>query len=267
MNQQAVQAGPVRASQTSQPMVACLVMVALNVGFWLMALPLTILFAVMGAIYVAAFRLISGNKRSTLWLVRRTISNYGAMIVKCAWPWVKVRYVDYSPADTGPFVFVANHRSFSDGFLMSCLPFECVQVVNIWPFKMPLLGIVAKIAGYLSIREMEFEEFVRKASVLIREGVAVIAFPEGTRSGTTVMGPFHSSAFRLAQQTGAMIVPLAISGNENIPRRGTAWMRPGRIVMSKLPAITAEQYRGMSAFELKSLVRERIQLHLDSESI
>jgi 1-acyl-sn-glycerol-3-phosphate acyltransferase len=267
MTQQAVQAGPIEPIQAKQPMGERLQIAALNGGFWILAVPLTILFAIVGGVFVAVSRIVSGSRRRTLWLVRRTISNYGAMIVKCAWPWVKVRYVDRAEEDVGPFVFVANHRSFSDGFLMSCLPFECVQVVNIWPFKMPLLGIVAKIAGYLSIRQMEFDEFVRKGSVLLSEGVSIIAFPEGTRSGTTIMGPFHSSAFRLAQQAGASIVPLAITGNENIPRRGTALMRPGRIVMSKLPAITAEQYRGMSAFELKSLVRERIQQHIDSETI
>jgi 1-acyl-sn-glycerol-3-phosphate acyltransferase len=267
MTQDVIQAGVASAGQTKQPIAVLLQMLVLNITFWILALPLTILFAIIGGVIVTLFRLISGNRRRTLWLVRRTISNYGATIVKCAWPWVRVKYVDYSPEDLAPFVFVANHRSFSDGFLMSCLPLECVQVVNIWPFKMPLLGVVAKLAGYLSIREMEFDDFVRQGSRLLRDGASVIAFPEGTRSGSTVMGPFHSSAFRLAQHSGASIVPLAISGNEYIPRRGTALMRPGKIVVSKLPAITAQQYSGLSAFELKSMVRDRIQQHLNSQPV
>jgi hypothetical protein len=44
-------------------------------------------------------------------------------------------------------------------------------------------------------------------------------------------------------------------------------MRPGKIVVSKLPAITAQQYSGLSAFELKSMVRDRIQQHLDSQPV
>src|SRR5271154_5761369 len=106
MTQQAVQAGAIEPDRAKQPMGERLQIVALNVVFWI----------------------VSGSRRRTLWLIRRTISHYGAAIVKCGWPWVRVKYVDLGEDDVGPFVFVANHRSFSDGFLMSQLPFECVQV-------------------------------------------------------------------------------------------------------------------------------------------
>jgi 1-acyl-sn-glycerol-3-phosphate acyltransferase len=100
---------------------------------------------------------------------------------------------------------------------------------------------------------------------LLAQGVSIITFPEGTRSGSRVVGPFHSSAFRLAQRAGVKIVPLAIWGNEEIPRRGSLVLRPGRIVISKLPAITAEQYRDMSPFTLKTMARDRIRQHLEGQ--
>jgi 1-acyl-sn-glycerol-3-phosphate acyltransferase len=77
------------------------------------------------------------------------------------------------------------------------------------------------------------------------------------------MGPFHGAAFRLAQRTGAKIVPLAISGNENIPRRGSLVLRPGRISVTKLPAITAEQYADMTPYALKLWVHDIIQRQLE----
>jgi 1-acyl-sn-glycerol-3-phosphate acyltransferase len=146
---------------------------------------------------------------------------------------------------------------------MSCLPFECIQVVNIWPFRIPLLGQVAKLAGYLSVREMPVEEFIEAGSRLLAQGVSVITFPEGTRSGSRNLGPFHGSAFRLALHAGARVVPLAISGSENIPRRGSMLLRPGRIAVHKLPAIAVDELAQMPIFKIKMLVHEKIQEHLN----
>jgi 1-acyl-sn-glycerol-3-phosphate acyltransferase len=176
---------------------------------------------------------------------------------------VRVRYVDHAPGETPPFVYVANHRSTSDAYLMACLPCEAVQVVNIWPLRIPFLGAIARIAGYLSVREIPMEDFLRQGTELLSQGVSVIAFPEGTRSGSRTMGPFHGSAFRLAIHAGAKIAPLAISGNENIPRRGSLWLHPGEITVQKLPALDAAQYQTLGAFKLKILVQDVIQQYLD----
>jgi 1-acyl-sn-glycerol-3-phosphate acyltransferase len=107
------------------------------------------------------------------------------------------------------------------------------------------------------------EDFLRKGTELLAQDVSVVAFPEGTRSGSRTMGTFHGSAFRLAIHAGAKIAPLAISGNENIPRRGSLWLRPGEITVQKLPALDAAQYRTLGPFKLKTLAREMIQQQLD----
>lgn len=236
----------------------------LNAVFWTLSALVTVSFAILGTLYVAIFALVVQNHRRTLWLLRRTISNFGHTILKCSWPLVRIRYIDHAPTDSPPFVFVCNHRSFSDGFLMAHLPYECIQVVNIWPFRIPLIGIVAKIAGYLSVRQMTFEQFLEKGSRLLAQGVSIVTFPEGTRSGTRSMGPFHGTAFRLAQHAHVNIVPIAISGNEYIPHRGSLVLHPGRIDIHKLPAITPAQYQNLSPFQLKTLAHDIIQRHLEA---
>jgi hypothetical protein len=40
-------------------------------------------------------------------------------------------------------------------------------------------------------------------------------------------------------------------------------MHPGKITITKLPSLTAEQYEGMNAFQLKMRAREIIQKYLD----
>ena len=55
----------------------------------------------------------------------------------------------------------------------------------------------------------------------------------------------------------------AISGNENIPRRGSLWLHPGEITVQKLPALDAAQYQTLGPFKLKILAKEMIQQHLN----
>jgi len=235
----------------------------LNLVFWILFPIVTVGFILVGVILASVYSLCLRDRRKTLYLVRRLISYYGATIIRCAWPCLRVRFIDHAPGETPPFVFVANHRSAADAFLMACLRCEAVQVVNIWPFRIPALGTVARIAGYLSVREMPIEDFLCQGTELLSQGVSIVAFPEGTRSGSRTMGEFHGSAFRLAIQAGAKVAPLAIAGNENNPRRGSLWLHPGRITVEKLPALDAAGYRNEGPFKLKHQAREMIRKHLD----
>jgi 1-acyl-sn-glycerol-3-phosphate acyltransferase len=242
-------------------------LVWLNLCFWLLFLLWTLILAFIAIPYQYLFNVLLRNQRRSDWLIRRTISNYGNVVIRSGWPLVRVHFDDLAPHESPPFVFVANHRSTADAFLMAFLPFECVQVLNIWTSRLPLVNYLSRTAGYLRVREIPFEEFTRQGLHLLAEGCSVIAFPEGTRSGSKKMGPFHGAAFRLAQQAGVKICPVAISGSENIPRRGSLVMHPGRIVVTKLPALAPEQSKDMSAFALKNRVRDTIQRHLDVQDV
>jgi 1-acyl-sn-glycerol-3-phosphate acyltransferase len=224
-----------------------------------------VLFAIYSAVCIpllvlfVAFMSIFLGRRRTMKLYRRAIAWWSRGILLLPFPFVKVRYENNSGDTTGePYIFVCNHRSFSDGFLMAVLPVEGVQVVNIWPFRIPVIGFFARKSGYLNIRMMQTEEFFDKAAELLRDNVSIIFFPEGTRSGSRKMGNFHSSAFRLALKSQAPIVPLCISGSENIPPKGSLLLRPGTIRIRRLRAITWSEYNGWSVVTLKNRVREII---------
>ncbi len=230
----------------------------LNVQVYSLTLVLAVLFGLIGLSYVLLHRLITGNDRANRRLIRRTISWFGACVIRTGWPWVKVRFVDRQPDAKPPLVFVANHPASTDAFLMAVLPLEAVQVLNIWPAHLPVVGYLASIAEYLKPREWPFDEFLACGSRLLSQGVSVIAFPEGTRSGFGPTGNFHGSAFRLAIQNRTPVVPLVIDGNQGIPPKGSFWFRPGRITITKLPAITVEEYKVMSPYQFKMLVRGQI---------
>lgn len=205
------------------------------------------------------------SHRRILRQLRRYIRWYGFVVIYLLpVPWVRVRFEQPS-ADPclGPCIVVCNHRSSSDPFLAAALPMpEFVQVVKAWTMRLPVWGVVARLGGYLSINEMAAEDFFVRAGQLLREGVALVAFPEGTRSNGREMGPFHGLMFRLALQEKVPIVPVCISGNERIPPRGTMLLQPGRIRLRQLPALTWEHYRDLTPFQLKNRVRELIRSEL-----
>jgi 1-acyl-sn-glycerol-3-phosphate acyltransferase len=193
--------------------------------------------------------------RATMRRFRRSISWYGKIVMAIPFPFIKVRYEDDKQDDPDkPYIFVCNHRSATDAFLIGILPHELVQIVNMWPFKLPVLGPYARFSGYLNIRIMPPDQFREKALQLLQEGVSIVFFPEGTRSMTGTMGAFHGAAFRLAIESHVPIVPLCISGSEQVMPKGASLLRPGTIRVRRLPAIPWDAYQGLTAFAFKNRV-------------
>jgi 1-acyl-sn-glycerol-3-phosphate acyltransferase len=227
----------------------------LNVYFYTLFILLSATVIPLLTLYVAGFSLISPGRRQTMKRFRRAINWYGLAIIASPYPFVKLRYETCGAVETGePYIFVCNHRSASDAYLMGILPVELVQIVNVWPFRIPVLGFYAKLAGYLNIRMMPPEEFSARSASLLKDGVSIVFFPEGTRSISRKMGSFHGSAFRLALETKASIVPLCISGSENVPPKGSPLLRPGIITIRQLPAIPWAEYKDLTPFALKNRV-------------
>ncbi|MBI1811652.1 MAG: 1-acyl-sn-glycerol-3-phosphate acyltransferase [Nitrospirae bacterium] len=239
-----------------------ILLILMNIYFYVMFLiasaiviPLLSLFVFFLSFFV--------SKRTVMKRFRRCISWYGMVMTSVTFPFIRIHYEDHSgEVSDGSYIFVCNHRAATDAFLMCVLPLEAVQVVNIWPFRIPVLGRFARMAEYLDIRNMMPEDFNEKAAALLDEGVSIIFFPEGTRSGNREIGPFHGAAFRLALRSKAMIVPLCISGSENIPPRGSLFLHPGTIRVRRLPAVLWEEYKDFSVFSLKNRVRETIDKEL-----
>ena len=232
----------------------------LNVYFYLAFLLFSInSFTALGGLFIV-FAIIL-QRRLAFKRLRRMISWYGDVTIRILpFPFVRINYKNLAGEDKlkGPYIFVCNHRSASDPFLMAVFPYEIIQVVNIWPFRVPFLGFIAKFAGYLSVREIPFEEFFQKSCKLIKEGVSIAVFPEGTRSRNKSLGQFNSAIFRVALETKCAIVPVCITGNEMIPPIESGVLNPGVIKIRRLNRITYDEYCNFSPFKLKNYVRDII---------
>jgi len=236
----------------------------LNLSFYSLLIPFSLVAVPALTLFIAVQAPFLGH-RGAMRLFRRAIRWYGYVVIYLLpRPLVKVRFENHSGGRMpDPAIVVCNHRSSSDPFLMAVLTLDqAVQVVNTWPFRLPLWGPMARWAGYLGVNDMPVEEFFGRASALLKQGVSVIAFPEGTRTRTMEVGPFHGTLFRLALETRAPILPLCILGSERVPPRGTMVLNPGPVVLRSLPPVTWDEYKDLTAFQLKNKVRDLISREL-----
>lgn len=113
---------------------------------------------------------------------------------------------------SGPVLFVANHVSWIDIFVMNSVratAFVAKSEIRSWP----VLGWLVAGAGTLFIDRAQ-RHAVHDIALAIRKrldrGEAVGLFPEGTTSEGHAAGPFHASLFEPARQAGVDIQPVAL---------------------------------------------------------
>src|ERR1700754_1874295 len=131
--------------------------------------------------------------------------------------------------ESGPVIFVANHRSFIDPWIvgLSCRrPVYYVAKQELFHNK--LLGWFLNALGAFPVRRGEADaDMVETAKAILRRGDPVLIFPEGTRTRPGALGKPKRGVGRLALETGAPVVPVAIIGTEAI-RKG--WrIRPHKV--------------------------------------
>ncbi|MEI6055260.1 MAG: lysophospholipid acyltransferase family protein [Lentisphaerota bacterium] len=203
---------------------------------------------------IMAMPFVSSAVRGKIW--RNLIRFYGRTAIRISgYPFIKVKYYDLAPDEKSAGVVVANHRSGADAFMYGIWPLDLVQIAGEWPFKLPFFGLFAKYGGYYNIRKIEFADFIRQASDdILKNNVSVVGFPEGTRSVSCEMGPFHGTLFRLAIEVKCPVYPFLMLGTETVVNRQFK-VSPGIINLYKLPAVKPKEFENWTPFQLKSYVR------------
>jgi acyl carrier protein len=134
--------------------------------------------------------------------------------------------------DKKGMMVVCNHASFGDGPVVAAaigrgLVFLYGQKFTKWP----LLKTVLRKGGNLDVDRSSKDraEKIKEIEEVVKGGSAVLIFPEGTITRTTGLRPFSLGAFKVAAETGAPLVPVAMKGVRGILRDGDWIPRPGVI--------------------------------------
>src|SRR5947209_5021556 len=129
----------------------------------------------------------------------------------------------------GPVILAANHRSFLDLFVVGTMargPLYYVAKQEL--FRNRLQAWVLNALGAFPVRRgSSDEDMVATAKAILARGEVVLMFPEGTRTRPGALGKPKRGVGRLALETGAPVVPVAVIGTEAV-RRG--WrIRPHKV--------------------------------------
>ncbi|MCW2968688.1 MAG: 1-acylglycerol-3-phosphate O-acyltransferase, partial [Solirubrobacteraceae bacterium] len=129
----------------------------------------------------------------------------------------------------GPVILAANHRSFLDPFVIGCMVRRpCYFVAKKELFSNRFIAWFLNCLGAFPIDRGNADgDAMSTARAILERGDVVVIFPEGTRTRPGGLGRPKRGVGRLALETGAPVVPIAVIGTETV-RRG--WrIRPHKV--------------------------------------
>jgi 1-acyl-sn-glycerol-3-phosphate acyltransferase len=230
-------------------MVAALKMLFVYFGFGSVAgivgVPYSFLIGDIGQLY-----------RVAMWIMRAGIVAGGIR--------VEVAGREHLPVGQG-CIFMSNHVSNLDPpVLMPYLPGRSSVLLKKQLMSIPILGTAMRMAKFVPVargRNVEAAKTsIAAAADALRSGLNILVFPEGTRSKDGRLSAFKKGPFFLAENTNALIVPIAISGTQNMMRKGSFAVHPGVAKIEFLTPIQPSEYR--SREELMAAVRSSVNAAL-----
>jgi len=168
-----------------------------------------------------------------------------------------------APADikTRAYVVVSNHMSNADPFLLSWLPWDMQWVGKEELFRLPLFGWLMQLAGDISVRRGEGESvraMLARCRHALNHGMSLMIFPEGSRTHEGGVRAFKDTAFQLAIEEGAPVLPIAVAGTRPCMPKGARWFGRAHAIARVLEPI---ETRGMTLDDMprvRDLARDRV---------
>jgi 1-acyl-sn-glycerol-3-phosphate acyltransferase len=133
-------------------------------------------------------------------------------------------------------ILLVKHQSTFETFLMpTIMPHPLAYVFKKELLYVPFFGWAMGRLDMIHIdrsqRNEAFAKVVAQGKALLARGVWIIMFPEGTRIPRGQQGTYKTGGTRLAVETGASVIPIAVSSAKCWPRKAFI-KRPGLVEVS-----------------------------------
>lgn len=182
----------------------------------------------------------------------------------------KIHLKGFESIPKKPCLLVSNHTSMFDAIAMLAVlkqPVLCVTKEE--NEKIPICGAFIHRAGFIPLNRNNAFQAVRsiqQASEYIKQETASIYIcPEGTRSKTGELLPFHAGSFKIATKTEADIVVISIQGanqvKKNFPFRRT------HIFMNVVHILKHSDYEDKKTIEIAEMAYDKIKNDLKEKEV
>jgi 1-acyl-sn-glycerol-3-phosphate acyltransferase len=161
-----------------------------------------------------------------------------AVFLMRTWFGLRVRGAEHIPS-SGPALIVSNHQSILDPPLIGGATRRQIYfLAKAELFRIPVFGPLIRALHARPVRrEGSDPRALRTAAVLLKEGKALLVFPEGTRSLDGRLGEGKPGVGMLAVTSGAPVVPAYVSGTLEALPKGAVWPRRSQVSVSFGPAL------------------------------
>ncbi|OON91832.1 MAG: hypothetical protein ATN34_04515 [Epulopiscium sp. Nele67-Bin002] len=151
--------------------------------------------------------------------IYRIMQSFSKGMVKYSGSKLEVRGIENLPTTSG-ILYMANHKGMFDPMVVaSIIDDPCIFIGKEEIQKMPIIRDWFEAIGSIYLARDDARqslEVIKKGTQLLKDGQSVVIYPEGTRSKTGDVGEFKAGSFKLAFNSGATIVPMAIKNTEKI---------------------------------------------------
>jgi len=156
---------------------------------------------------------------------------------------IEFRGVENVPAEGG-LIVAANHQTYLDPFWLSLLIKRPTRYLA-WSdaFRWPVVGRgLVWLGAWPLALEGSDPAAIRRSLQWLRDGGAVVIFPEGARSTAAgSLDRFKAGAVRLALEAQVPILPVTIKGGNHVWPKGWRFPRLGKVVVTYHPPYHVEQ--------------------------
>ena len=144
------------------------------------------------------------------------------------------------------YIFMSNHASNLDPPIeIPRIHRRCSVLVKKELFRVPILGVGMRIAKLVPVDRSNREaaiESVREGVDVLREGLNMMVYPEGTRTPDGKLQAFKKGPFHLAMESGVPVLPITIVGTYDSWPKNRFALKPGMITVIYHPAISPQDF-------------------------
>jgi 1-acyl-sn-glycerol-3-phosphate acyltransferase len=159
-----------------------------------------------------------------------------------------------------PCIAISNHQSLLDIMILFHLYAYFTWVSKIENFRVPVLGWVMAVNGYVRVDRKDpktFPKMFEGISKALKKNRTIMIFPEGTRTLTSDLGRFKDGAFKAAIENKVPIQPIVLDGTgQLIPKDGIKISGKTKILVKVLDEIPYEKFPSYDPQVLREHVKE-----------
>jgi 1-acyl-sn-glycerol-3-phosphate acyltransferase len=148
----------------------------------------------------------------------------------------------------GGAILAANHLSYIDSLLVGCSTRRFIHFLARESAFKNLLGVILRSWGCIPVdRDGGSAKGLRTILERLREGRAIMMFPEGTRSPDGTQQPAKSGIGLLIAKSNAPVIPVRVFGTYEAFGRHLLFPRPGRVQVKFGPPLNFKKLRAEAA--------------------